>query len=467
MKNTDVKQCIRTWVVVLLLGMAIPASGQEESYRLQPAKLTRILFVFDASQSMSGTWESGLKIDIARQILIDLVDSLQNVENIQMALRVYGHQSPVPPQDCSDTKLEVPFGPNNAARIRQKLRFLTPKGTTPIANSLALAADDFPECDNCRNIIVLITDGIEACDGDPCAVSQELQKQGIVLKPFVIGIGLDPGFRETFDCVGYYYNAQEEMKFKETLGFVINQVLNSTTAQVNLLDEKGLPTETNVNMTFTDRNSGKLIYNFIHTMNHKGNPDTLELDHLVTYSLKVHTIPPVEVDSIRIIPGKHTIIPVSVPQGYLTVRTTRGKDYDGMKLIVRQKGKTETLNNQSVGQTEKYLTGFYEIELPTIPRLIIRDIEILQSYTTTIEVPQPGEVTFAHKTTGFGSVYKLEGKDQEWLINLNPSVRQQTYYFQPGYYRVVFRPANSKSSLFTISQEFEVKAGDKVSVDLY
>ena len=261
-------------LLLLLLFQAFPSNAQEEVVPVKPSKLTRILFVFDASQSMSGTWESDKKINIARNILIDLIDSLQYVENVQMALRVYGHQSPVPPQDCSDTKLEVPFAPNTASRIRQKLRFISPKGTTPIATSLARSVNDFPKCENCRNIIVLITDGIEACDGDPCEVSKELQREGIVLKPFVIGIGLDPGFRETFDCVGYYYNAMEEVKLKENLGFVINQVLNSTTAQVNLLDEKGLPTESDVNMTFYDRYSGKLIYNYIHTLNHKGNPDT-------------------------------------------------------------------------------------------------------------------------------------------------------------------------------------------------
>lgn len=429
--------------------------------------LTRILFVFDASQSMSGTWESDEKINIARQILVDIVDSLENIDNVQMALRVYGHQSPVPPQDCSDTKLEVPFSPNSASRIRQKLRFITPKGTTPIASSLEKSVDDFPPCENCRNIIVLITDGIEACDGDPCEVSTELQTKGIVLKPFVIGIGLDPGFRETFDCVGYYYNALEEDKFKQTLGFVINQVLNSTTAQVNLLDENGLPTETNVNMTFYDLYSGKIMYNYMHTMNHKGNPDTLELDHLMTYRLKVHTIPPVEVDSISITPGKHTIIGVDAPQGYLKISTVRGKLYEGLPVIIRQDESMKTLHNQAVGQIEKYIIGKYDVEIPTIPRIYINDIEILQSHTTILEIPEPGTVTFNAKFPGHGSLYVLKGIDQEFVMNLNSTVRQQAYYLQPGYYRVTFRNGNVKKTLNTNVMEFEVKSGESTVIDLF
>ncbi len=434
---------------------------------VRSSQLTRILFVFDASQSMSGTWESDEKINIARKILIDIVDSLEHVDNLQMALRVYGHQSPVPPQDCSDTRLEVPFAINNASRIRLKLKSITPRGTTPIAHSLELAVTDFPPCTNCRNIIVLITDGIEACDGDPCAVSLELQRRGIILKPFVIGIGLDPGFRETFECVGYYYNARQENRFKQTLGFVINQVLNQTTAQVDLLDENGIPLETNVNMTFSDRYTGRVVYNYVHTMNVKGVPDTLELDPLMTYRLKVHTIPPVIADSVTVTPGKHTVISLYAPQGYLVIKTSRGNEYENVPILIRKHGHMETLNNQKIGQIEKYITGKYDIEIPILPRLNIEDVDILQSHTTTLEISGPGSVTFNSTGHGFGSLYVLENGDQNWITNLNPALRQQELLLQPGSYRVVFRPATAKESVFTISKDFRVREGDRFTVNMY
>jgi len=81
-----------------------------------------------------------------------------------------------------------------------------------------------------------------------------------------------------------------------------------TSAQVNLLDQDNLPTETNVNMTFYDLLSGKVRHNFVHTMNHKGNPDTLFLDPLISYWLEIHTIPPIIIDTVRVTAGKHTII---------------------------------------------------------------------------------------------------------------------------------------------------------------
>jgi len=453
-------------IPIIAAGLLYHTDGfSQEPLPLKSKTLTRILFIYDASQSMSGTWESDNKMNIARSILIDLVDSLQYVENVEMALRVYGHQSPVPPQDCSDTRLEVPFGPDNASRIRQKLKFITPKGTTPIAHSLSLAPGDFPECDNCRNIILLITDGIEACDGDPCAVSLELQKQGIILKPFIIGIGLDPGFHETFDCLGYYFNAQNEDKFREILGVVISQVLNTTTTQVNLMDQKGLPTETNVNMTFYDSFSGKIKYNFVHTINHKGNPDTLYIDHLVKYKIRVHTIPPVEKDNIDIIPGKHTIIAINAAQGYLQIKTPKGKPYDGLLITLRKSGEMQTLVNQEIGKIEKYLIGKYDVEIPVIPRLFIKNVEILQSHTTTIEVPQPGSVTFTGTSNGYGSLYMMIPNEQKWVTNLNPALRQQTLLLQPGLYKLVFRSAASKSASFTVVKNFEVRAGEVFNIE--
>jgi len=427
---------------------------------------TRILFVFDASNSMSGQWESDQKINIARNFLIHIIDSLQQLKNVQMALRVYGHQSPVPPQDCNDTKLEVPFDVNNAHQIRQKLRFLKPRGTTPIAYSLERSADDFPPCDNCRNIIILITDGIEACDGDPCEVSRMLQKKGIVLKPFIIGIGMDPEFEKTFDCIGYYYNADREEKFQEILHVVITQALNSTSAQVNLLDEEGEPNETNVNMTFYDMFSNTPRHNYIHTINHRGNPDTLFLDPLISYRIEVHTIPPVFIDSVSVVAGKHTVIAADAPQGYLEL-VTRGRiQFGNIQAIVRQAGHTETLVFQGLNERFKYITGKYDLEIPTLPVIHLKDVEVLQSHTTTVEIPRSGIVTFLTLSPGYGSIYMKENNRWIWITNLDQIQTNQSLAMQPGNYYVVFRTVNSKSSLDRTIKRFSVHPGASVSVDL-
>jgi Ca-activated chloride channel family protein len=427
---------------------------------------TRILLVFDASYSMSGYWESDQKINIARNFLYEIIDSLSELKNVQMALRVYGHQSPVPPQDCEDTKLEVPFSTNNALQIKQKLKYLTPKGTTPIAFSLGKAATDFTPCSECRNIIILITDGIEECKGDPCAVSRKLQNMGIVLKPFIIGIGIDPEFKKSFDCVGYFYNAANEKKFREVLKIVITQVLNTTTAQVNLLDINGRPTETDVNMTFYDAVSGVMKNNIIHTINFRGNPDTLYLDPLIIYRIVVHTLPPVIIDSVWVTAGKHTIISANAPQGYLELKSLGRIEFSNLQAIVRENGKMETLNYQKINEKEKYIVGKYDVEIPTLPRIMLEDVEILQSHTTTVEIPRPSIVTFLSPTSGFGSVYIDKENDVEWIINLKSNQKNQSLVMLPGNYVVVYRSRSAKSVMNTIIKEFSVSAGASIAINL-
>ncbi len=427
--------------------------------------LTRILFIFDGSQSMMGKWQSGKKINIARNLLINMVDSLQQVDNIQLALRVYGHQYIVPPQRCDDTKLEVPFGYKNGATIKKQLYKIYPKGTTPIARSLELAANDFPVCKDCRNIIILITDGIEACDGDPCAVSLALQEKGIMLKPFVIGIGLDLEFKKTFECVGQYYDASDEKRFKEVLGVVISQALNNTTCQVNLLDISGLPTETNVNMTFIDTHSGKIKQNYMHTINHRGNPDTIILDPFITYKMIVHTIPSVEVDSFRLVPGKHKIIACDAPQGTLLLKT-KGSQYQNLSFILRKKDSMQTLNVQKINRKEKYIVGKYDIEVLTLPRIYVKDVAISQSYATTIEIPQPGMATFLLGAVGYGSIYIEKNNELEWIYNIKEDVSSETISLQPGRYKVVYRAKNAKKTLYTIEKLFKISSGRSTAIRL-
>jgi Ca-activated chloride channel family protein len=451
-------------ILIFLISLQVVVNAQNTETGYVPH--SRILFIFDASYSMSGTWEGDVKINVARRILIDMVDSLEQIDNVEMALRVYGHQSPVPPQDCSDTKLEVPFAPNNASRIRQKLRFLSPKGTTPIAHSLELAAGDFPPCAQCRNIIILITDGVEACDGDPCAISVELQKKGITLRPFVIGIGNEPGFEETFGCLGHYYEAPSKKRFREAMKVVITQALNTTSAQVNLIDTEGMPTETDIAILFYDSYSGKVRYNMIQTLNSKGNPDTLALDQLSTYNVVAQTIPPAFTDSVRLIAGKHNHIGIDAPQGYLLIRSSGGNVYQNEKVLVKKANHHETINVQFMGSSERYIVGNYDLEIPVFPLIYLEDIEIRQSYTTTVEIPEPGMVHISCRKTGYGALFQMtpEG-NQEWVLNLRSGVSKQDYYLQPGSYRIVFRQADLKATMFTKIHDFEIRSGLAEMVD--
>ena len=452
---------------LFLLSASSFAQTHQQRKNKQETPVTRILFVFDASQSMYARWQSNTKITIARKLLSNLLDSLRNVENLELALRVYGHQHLYPPQVCNDTKLEVPFASNNIDRIKHRLKSIKPRGTTPIAFALEKSGGDFTPRPNCRNIIVLITDGIEECDGDPCAVSNDLQKRGIVLKPFIIGIGKN--FKDVFDCVGTYFDASSEEQFSNALEVVISQALNSTSCQINLLDESKMPTETNVNMTFYDDFSGLEKHNFMHTMNSKGLPDTLVIDPLLTYNIVVHTIPPVFANNVKLNPGKHTIIPISAPQGFLQLKIDgRLNSLKDLQCIIRKHNDPKTLNVQGFVNKEKYICGMYDLEILCLPRIYINDVEISQSKTTNVEIPMPGIAVIKKTTKGYGSLYHISDNKLNWLYNFKTSnPYQENLILQPGTYKVVFRSKYSDRSFYTIKKTFTVISGKTTNLKLF
>ena len=451
--------------ILILIGKNITAQPK----MVPPIQKTRILFIFDASQSMWGEWQTGKKIDVAKKLMSSMLDSLDKISNLELALRVYGHQSPVRSKidrDCKDTKLEVSFAPYNAGKIKKRILELQPKGTTPIAYTLEQTAGDFPTCKDCRNIIILVTDGIEECDGDPCLVSQALQKNNIVLKPFIIGMGLGTEVRQAFECVGNYFDANTEEAFNNILGVVISQALNNTTAQVNLLDIYGKPTESNVNMTFYDQHTGAIRYNYMHTINHRGNPDTIQIDPLGKYRMVVHTTPQVIKDSISLTPGKHNIIAADAPQGILQLKMSGMNEYKNLKTIVRKKGELTTLNIQDFNITHKYLVGKYDLEILTLPRTYVNNVDIAQSHTTTVEVPQPGMVVVNMPSPGHASLYVEEKNELKWIYNLDENQTMHNIVLQPGRYRIIYRPKGAKETIYTVERQFKIESGLSVSLKL-
>lgn len=425
---------------------------------------TRILLIFDCSNSMYGLWESDSKYNIARRLVGRMVDSLSREPNVQLALRCYGHQKKYPPQDCDDTKLEVPFSRDNAWLIKAKLDKLKPSGTTPIALSLEACASDFPDR-NARNVVLLITDGKEECGGDPCAISAALQSKGITLRPFIVGVGqLDPAIRESFQCIGNYYDAATEGAFTQVLNIIITQVLNATTAQVNLLDASGKPTETDVAMSFYEQSSGKLRHHYIHTLNHRGLPDTLRPDPAPTYRLVVHTLPPLEKKEIKINPGKHNVIALDAPQGFLKVQAGQGPANRDIQCIIRLAGSTQTLEVMPLREQRKLLTGTYDLEILTLPRTYVNGVKISQSHTTTVEIDEPGMVNFQIPVNGITSIFREERGKFEWVCNLSELGTQETVRLQPGSYKAIYRAKSVKETLFSNTIAFQVQAGTSQKV---
>lgn len=446
-----------------LLGLSY--SGKAQIQQKQHIT-TRVLFIFDASFSMSDTWQQHVKIDYAKQILTELIDSIRNVPDLQLALRTLGADYALNPErNCQDTRLLVPFAANNALKIEYAIKSIEPRGTTPIAYTLGKCADDFTPCDHCHDVIILLTDGIEECGGDPCEVSKQLHAKGINLRPFIIGIG-NEDFSGAYSCVGKFFDVKQEENFKNILKIVISQALNNTTAQVNLIDAGGKPTETDVAMTFYDQTTGRRIYNFMHTLNEYGNPDTIYLDPNITYHVVVHTIPEVEKENVTLTAGKHNVIGLDAPQGYLHFAMNGENNYKSLAVLIKKHGEDKTLNVQYVESTEKYITGKYDIEILTLPRIYESGIKVSQSATTTVTIVAAGQVTITKPYAGPASIYEDDGGKMVWVCNLDKNILSQIIALQPGNYHVVYRPQDVKQTAFTIDNSFKVESGLSTIVNL-
>ena len=420
---------------------------------------TRILFIFDGSNSMFGEWQSNRKIEVAKKLMTETMEELEGIPNLEVALRMYGHQTKIRPgqQDCSDTKLEVPFAPNNFSKIKSKIRSLEPKGTTPIARSLLEAGEDFPPRENTRDVIILITDGIEACDEDPCAVAKMLKEKGIELRPYVIGIAMDTDAMMNFNCIGKTYDAMTEESFKSVMKVVMSEALNNTTAQVLLNNIKGQPKETDVPMTFYDQKTGKIMYTFMHTLDEFNNPDTLTMSPLYTYKMVVHTTPQVEIKDIKLTPGDHTVIEANTPQGRLDIKFMgAGDQFTETMCVVKKRGENTTLHNQKMNTMDYYLVGEYDIEILTYPRIKFEKVKIEQSRTKKIEIQQNGKLNLVLPSFGKASLFVNRKGIREWVCNLDKEKLDHYINLQPGDYTLVYRPERTRSSAYTIAKDFSI-----------
>jgi Ca-activated chloride channel family protein len=435
----------------------------------KPVITTRILFLLDGSGSMNGDWNNQVRFVAAKGILENLIDSLKTFPTVQLGLRVYGHQSQKDLNNCKDTKLETPFSVGNHQAIKDKLGNIQPKGVTPLAYSLEQAAGDFPTDPNSRNIIIIITDGLESCGGDPCKISLALQKKNIFLKPFVVGVGMDKDYSQEFSCVGTFHNANDPESFRLLLRKIINQAVGETQVRVDLLDASGKATETNVNVSFEDNITYQSRYDFVHNISTTtGKPDILKVDPVMSYNIRVNTIPAVYKKNVFLEGGKLNVIEISVPQGTLDLKQEGYLEYKGLTCLVRQKGNDEIVHTFQLGNEPfKMIAGEYELEILTLPR-IVKNISIKANQTTSITLPSPGKLTILDQRVGYGSIYQVDEFGKEiWIYNLQIGINRPSLAMQPGNYKIVFRSQNARNADNTTSTKFIVKPNESVALRLF
>ena len=134
----------------------------------------RAIIILDGSGSMWAQIEGEPRILIARETLSEVLDGIP--AEIELGFMSYGHRER---GNCDDIEMMVTPQAGTADAIREAANAINPLGKTPITEAVRQAAEGLRYTED-KATVILITDGIETCNADPCALAGELER---VLKP--------------------------------------------------------------------------------------------------------------------------------------------------------------------------------------------------------------------------------------------------------------------------------------------
>jgi Ca-activated chloride channel family protein len=161
------------------------------------------------------------------------------------------------------------------------------------------------------------------------------------------------------------------------------------------------------------------------------------------------------------------MIGLDAPQGMLNLKCPNSNQYRNLKFLVKEKGSHQLLNVQNINEIKKYIVGNYDIEVLTVPRISLKDVEIRQSHTTNIKIPQPGILNILREGSGYGSLFQIKDNNKlKWILNFSPNHEKQSLILQPGEYEITYRPKNIKNTMFTRRKSFIVKSGSSTTITL-
>ena len=451
----------RLLIVLTLLAIGAccsPARAQQQ------AEKNRLLIILDCSQSMWDRWQSDSKIKVTQHVLLRFLDSIQGQTDMEVALRVFGHLN----NGDFGTSLEVPFEQDNFYKLRSKIKTLVPNGGCTAASAFSGALKDFPSSDHVRNIILVITDGLDECDGNICDVARQVNESGTVVQTFIIGIGNPDNFKHQLDCAGRFTLLTDEERFDETLYEVI--LLSDQKARVTLalLDADNRLYETDVPVTFHDSRTHALRYSTIYHYGTEDPVDTLDIDPLVNYDITLFTKPPIRLADRHFKPGRHTPLAIPAPQGSLMLHFGKQRtafQVPAYTMLVRRSGDPAILATQPLGTKANYLAGSYDIEVLTLPVTRIEKIQLQSGSSSDLELPMPGQLAFDKpQEPTLGSIFVRKANGLQWVCDLDPASPTERIVLMPGDYELILRPLKNPSSGAVRSAHFTIRSAQQTGL---
>lgn len=218
----------------------------------------KTMLVLDASGSMWGQLEGYNKIDIAKDALKKLTQGWAGKE---VGLIAYGHREK---GSCSDIETLMPVDRLDVAKMHKVVDGISPKGKTPLSAAVRQAAEALKYTED-KSTVILISDGIETCDLDPCKVGSELEKLGVDFTAHVIGFDVKQEQQQGLRCLadntgGSFIAAKNAVELNQALDKVTKQPAPIPKASLDAPDKA----EKTATVTVTPKAAKTGLTGFIH-----------------------------------------------------------------------------------------------------------------------------------------------------------------------------------------------------------
>ncbi|MEA2530217.1 MAG: Ca-activated chloride channel [Thermomicrobiales bacterium] len=182
------------------------ASAQDENTQ-QSATAINVELILDSSGSMEQDVGGGeTRMQAAKRVMKDVIAAIPEREGINVGFRIYGHKGNNTEagraESCQSSDLLVPIEGVDKEALNAQVDAAKSTGWTPLTLSLERGAQDFkPPTEGVVNAMVMVTDGLETCGGDPCAAAKAIHEGNVKATIHVVGFGLTEEEQGTIACI--------------------------------------------------------------------------------------------------------------------------------------------------------------------------------------------------------------------------------------------------------------------------
>lgn len=186
-------------IVTIIATVLLLCMGQDIQAQPATEKEDRLLIILNGSASMQQPWTKDTNsYHAATEIIWQLATALHEAnEQVSTGLRLYGHQYSIDQHTCADTRMEVPPGKDNQARLYLRLQDISPKGEGSLTYALQKSYEqDFTDTGRYRYSLLIVTDTSKSCTGNPCAVLDDIRKTYRPYKLYMVILTSKTGTKE-------------------------------------------------------------------------------------------------------------------------------------------------------------------------------------------------------------------------------------------------------------------------------